>query len=306
MIRLMLIMAFATAIMAAPSDQPRDQGESLCRFILHHYTVSPQTEAEVNLVVAKAIRQHEELFGFQLPRDFHVTIRIFGRYDDYERFAETNHHSVGMASARVSTNLAGYYSRATKEVVTWKPPHPDLLGNYLLHECSHAIMNAHFHRIPIWLSEGCAEYFASPHYMQHADDVNSLKYRWARLSLWLREKELPPLGEFLDLDEVEWHKLNTERAYTVSWSVFQLLMSTPQNRQLTRELMQELQGSWRMKMDCTGFLDQHYPGGTKRLEQNWHAWIQQAAPRVLGPHMEQILKAVADDSAANGKGASHQ
>jgi len=124
-----------------------------------------------------------------------VRIRIFGTFEDYSRYASTNHHGFEHESLSIS-NLAGYYSQRDNEVVTWRQRDPTYLANNILHECSHAIMHQQFRVLPIWLDEGCAVYFSFPVFMRDAADDRRLKYQWHELKKWMDGGSLPDLRNF--------------------------------------------------------------------------------------------------------------
>jgi hypothetical protein len=136
-------------------------------------------------------------------------------------------------------------------------------------------MDAHFDFAPIWLLEGCAEYFAYPKDMQDARDVRNLRTRWGLLNLWLQDSKLTPLPTFLNYRQRDWDKLDIDRAYITSWSVFQFLASTEANRAITRRLITASGALWRSAAEnnCAAELEASYPGGLKKLEADWHGWI---------------------------------
>ncbi len=258
------------------------KGNGICQFAVYKYLLTPQTETSINQVVVKLLKQHSEVFGFQPDPLFRVRIRIFGQFEDYQQFAVSNKLiSVSNGLQLNITNLAGFYSPATREVVTWRQRRPTYLANNIMHESSHAIMHGHFRRIPQWLLEGSGSYFSFPRLMQDPDDVNSLRYRWAKLDAWLTNKTLPALPNFVSLDWAGWHRMAPECANTVSWSIFQFLMSTPQQQQMMRTLLREMQGRGVTDADCSKMLNDVYPGGIQRMEQNWHNWIRQNSRKIL-------------------------
>src|SRR5881409_2169581 len=129
-----------------------------------------------------------------------------------------------------------------KELVTWRQHIHSNFGNVLLHESSHAIMDAHFRGTPQWLLEGCAEYFAYPPDMQDAGDKKRLRIRWGLLNLWLRDGNLAPLPTFVNLKQSDWDKLDIDRVYITSWSIFQYLVNSETNRAVTRALLTTRRG----------------------------------------------------------------
>src|SRR5262249_30174664 len=111
-----------SAAAAERDDEPptKYQGVGLCQFALKDYTLSPPIEKSINQVVKRLLDQHQATFKFSPRPDFRLHMRIFGKFEDYAAFT-TNHgvHVPGLSRAGL-TNLAGYYSRQTKELVTWR------------------------------------------------------------------------------------------------------------------------------------------------------------------------------------------
>jgi hypothetical protein len=277
------------------ADEGDDEfkGQGLCHFALHEYQLSARTEAAMNRVVSEALKKHEKLFAFKAAEDFHVRVRIFGRFADYEQYTRTNRHAQQFVKNMQSlTNLGGYYSQREQQVVTWRQQHPSHLANTLLHEASHAILHSAFRRVPIWLSEGSATYFAYPRGIQDDRDVGSLQYRWAKLNVLLRAKQLPAPRAILNWTDEEWMRQDPVLTYTVAWSLFQLMMSTPQRQEGLQQYLREIQRLRRREVDLAEVFAPHYTGGLVQLEKDWHGWIARGGAKVLGPEMDELLKQV--------------
>lgn len=266
----------------ADNATPGFYGDGLCRFAFQEYAMPKANRDKVNFIVADLLKRHEEAFNFTASPDLHVRIRIFGTFDGYRRYAITNHSGFEHENLSVS-NLAGYFSLRDNEVVTWRQRDPTYLANNILHECSHAIMHQQFRELPIWLDEGCAVYFSFPAYMRDEHDDLILKSRWYELRKWLTEGSLPDLGKFLDLNPQEFRLQDPSKTYPVSWSIFQLLMSTPENRRALNALVLEFQKPGLKPPDCAEFLNKSYPGGLARMDKDWRAWIARGAANLLGP-----------------------
>lgn len=251
------------------------KGSGRCRFAVHGFALSPQTERAVNDSVQQLIDRHRAVFGFQPRFDFRPHIRVFGRYDDYTNATFslywTNAADRSVLQGRPFT-VAGFYTSATKEIVTWQQQMPGFLGTTLLHEASHAIMDAHYQDVPLWLMEGAADYFAFALHPPGELHRQVLRHRWTQLNLWLGESSLLPLESLLNADAPTFKAMDPEKAYTTSWSLFQLLMSSDANRRMMIALLYERQ-SPNESFDCARQVARLYPGGVKRLEQAWHAWI---------------------------------
>ena len=287
-------LALITAIGATPRGYAADsfQGIGLCRFLLVDYALPPATEASVNQVVTDSLHKQEAVFGFKASPDFHVKVRIYGRFADFESYTRTNRLAQQLVqNTRSLTNLGGYYAHRNRQIVTWRQRHPSDLANTLLHESCHAILDSAFRRIPIWLAEGSATYFAYPHHLQDDRDVGTIHYRWAKLNVMLRDNQLMTSKSLLNLSETEWMKLDPGVSYTMAWSMFQLLMSTPARQEALRRYVRELQTAER-EADGAGVMEGIYPGGVTQLDKDWHDWIAKAGARVLGKDMEEMMKRV--------------
>jgi hypothetical protein len=276
-----LAFLFPLALLADASA-PVFQGAGLCRFILHRYYLSRENEDKINFIVADLLKRHEEAFNFTASPDLHVRIRIFGRFEDYSRFASTNGTFENKNALASLSNLAGYYSVHDREVVTWRQSDPTYLANNILHECSHAIMHQEFRALPIWLDEGCAVYFQFPAFMRSTNAQERLEYQWYELKKWLDEGSLPDLQKFLNLTPPEFRALPPERTYPISWSLFQFLMGTDERRKAMNEMIREYQMQNPFTVDCARLLGASYPGGITKMEKDWHAWIARGAAGVLG------------------------
>jgi hypothetical protein len=219
-------------------------------------------------------------------------MRMFGRYADYTnatfRLYWTNAADQRALQGRPFT-VAGFYTSATKEIVTWQQQVPGFLGTTLLHEASHAIMDGHYEDVPLWMMEGAADYFAFALHPPGELHSQMLRRRWAQLNVWLRENSLLPLESLLDADAATFKAMDPEQAYTTSWSLFQMLMSSEPNRRVMITALNERQGS-REPLECTEQMARLYPGGLKRLESAWHAWIVAGASATNAPAKKPAAK----------------
>jgi len=115
------------------------------------------------------------------------------------------------------------------------------------------------------------------------------------LNVLLRAKQLPSPRTVLNWKEDEWLNLDPGLTYTVGWSMFQLLMSTPQKQEGLQKYLRELQRLPRRQTgqtDLAAVFAPIYAGGIEQLEKDWHAWIAKGGARVLGPEMDELLKQV--------------
>ena len=268
------------------------KGSGRCQFAAHGFTLTAQTENAVNDSVQQLLDRHRAAFGFRPRLDFRLRMRVFGRYADYTNATFslywTNAADQRALQGRPFT-VAGFYTSATKEIVTWQQQMPGFLGTTLLHEASHAIMDAHYQDVPLWLMEGAADYFAFA--LHPPGEVNRqwLRHRWTQLHLWLGESSLLPLETLLNADATAFKAMDPEKAYTSSWSLFQLLMSSDANRRMMITLLNERQNS-NEYLDCVKQMARLHPGGLVRLEAAWHAWIVAGASATNAPAARPVTK----------------
>ena len=276
---------------ALPLSDKDFKGTGRCQFAAHGFVLPAATERGINDSVQKLLERHETAFGFQTRPGFHLRIRVFARFEDYTNATLslyfTNAMEQRMFAGRMM-NVAGFYAPQTKEIVTWRQQLPGVLGNTLLHEASHAIMDAHYDDVPLWLMEGSAEYFALVLYPLDELHQFLLRDRWTSLNRWLKENKLLPLATLLNADGAAFHQLDQEKAYAMSWSLFQLFMSPEVNRRAMLGLLHERQVPYRRKLDSAEQMARLYPGGLPRLEADWHARIRAGAGITNSPNVKYI------------------
>jgi hypothetical protein len=277
----LILFGASYSALGADNDTPGFGGEGLCRFAAVQYWLPKTNQDSINLIVGDLLRRHEAAFHFTASTNVHVRIRIFGTFESYRDFAVSNHVILEQDKLSIS-NLAGFYSPEKNEVVTWRQRDPAFLANNILHECSHAIMHAQFETLPIWLDEGCAVYFSYPTYMRTQKDERALLGQWYALRRWQKEGALPDLREFLDIDPLEFRQLDPQLSYPVSWSLFQLFMSSPQNQLALNEMMLAYQRPGPRPPAPSRLLDKYYPGGVAKMEKDWREWIKRGAAQMLG------------------------
>lgn len=280
-----LLAGFLATCGPAPAARAEDatpgfKGDGLCRFALHHYVLPKANEDKINYIVGDLLRRHEEAFHFTASTNMHVRIHIFGTFEGFRDFAEKSRSGFGRETPALS-QIAGFFMEPEDEVVTWRQSDPTRLANNILHECSHAIMHQQFRTLPIWLDEGCAVYFSYPTYMRDEHDELALRSRWYELAVRLRDGSLPDLRQFLDISRPAFQIGDPAKMYPFSWSIFQLLMSSPEKRQAMNEMILAYQKPG-VPPDCAELLNRFYPGGLAQMGQDWRVWIARGAASLLG------------------------
>lgn len=151
------------------------------------------------------------------PKVERVRILLFREEADYKK--EGGHDgTIGFYDGRRRLVLlrADYFLSPPSAQPTRLRPRPN--ENLLVHELVHTSMDGILRRVPPWLREGTAEYFASAHkgngwYTFHDIDT-SIRDRIRRAAQPDKSGRvtLPSVGSLLDLDSREWLK-----ACSVTW-----------------------------------------------------------------------------------------
>lgn len=262
------------------------KGSGICQLAVHGFAFPAQSEKAINDSVRQLLERHRVALGFVPHAGFRLRMRVFGNYADYTNATFslywTNAEDRRALQGR-PFNVAGFYTSTTKEIVTWRQQLPGFLGTTLLHEAGHAIMDAHYENVPAWLMEGSADYFAFALHPPGEVQQRILHRRWTRLNEWLRDRSLLPLKKLVDSSNADFKDLDPEKAYTTSWSLFQLLMSSGNDRQMVLALLAEREGLTAPPSDCSEQIGRLRPGGLARLETAWHAWIVAGAAATNAP-----------------------
>ena len=273
-----------------PPSESDFKGVGLCRFAAHGFAMTAQTETAINESVRKLLERHQTAFKFNRRPDFRLRMRVFGSYEDYTnatfRFYWTNAADLRALEGR-PFKVAGFYTSATKEIVTWRQQMPGFLGTTLLHEAGHAIMDAHYEHVPLWMLEGSAEYFAFALHPPSELHQRVLRQRWTRLKEWLRDGTFLSISSLLKADSAEFKSLDPEKAYVMSWSIFQFLMSSDANQRMMLSVLHEWQNTEREPPDSVRQIERLYPGGLKAFEASWHRWINLVSATQKTPDGEQ-------------------
>jgi len=241
------------------------RGSGLCRFALHDFVLSPQMEATINGGVAQVIALHKGTFGITNLPPITINIRLFGRFEAFKAYESRQLKGVRVWSG-------GAYLGSRREAVTWKGTRQEKFLQTVYHECTHAIVHEAIGVTPFWFNEGSAEYFSKVLVSRTgiAGEV------W-REGVWpckrmIRENRLPRLETILSYTDSNWAFAKQHEVYAVSWSVIHFLTASPTRKQVLQKFVRRL-------VEAGGYLDSKetfgklYPGGIKKMEQEWRAWL---------------------------------
>jgi hypothetical protein len=166
-----------------------------------------------------------DLFGFKLQRDFTGSVYFFKSRDEFREYAKKD-------SPYFKEWWGGYYSPPERRIVVYNEGrlHPESMTETLYHEMTHHAAHIVFgeYQIPIWLSEGIAEYFAWKVYHRN-DEAGFCESRRYEKETLLKARANKKAFSFADLIKYEYKDLNEGDKQTIfyaeSWSLLEFLLS---------------------------------------------------------------------------------
>lgn len=212
-----------------------------------------------------ALRQvyHDTLGYARAPE-----VRLKGRYFCSESAYEAYKQRLGASSV----SGTGFFSPHHQEIVVMsRAPHQG--RQTLMHEASHALLRSQKAAYSKWLNEGLAEYFEGASWDDHTGfKIQPQQVKDNRIKSLYRKGQLPALTAYLKLSDGQWQSMQSPVpvASTIAWSLVYFLMETPEHHGVIRALIADQQAG----VSSLESVAQHYAGGVRQLEQDWHRFIQ--------------------------------
>jgi len=244
------------------------RGNGICRFAVQDYPLTPQMEGTINAGVTKLITLHKSVFGLTNPLPRTVNVRIFGTYEGFKLYHVTH-------ATKLPIWADSFYLPEENEIVASKKSKPAKLLQSIYHEATHAILSKAVGYPPLWFNEGSAEYFSKIMVAQTGIGQEVFREGFGPCKIMLRQNRLPALETVLRYDAGDWPATRQHEVYAVSWSVVQFLTTSQARTEVLRKFVQRLQ-EYRGNLDSLETLDKLYPGGLKKMEEEWRAWLVSA------------------------------
>jgi hypothetical protein len=202
------------------------------------------------------------LLGEQKLRQSRIEVLLIGGPDRFDAY----HAKASPGSKRVN----GFYDMGRNlAIVKFDPANQTQALRSSFHEISHLVTAGHLGRTPPWLTEGLAEYFET---MQVKDQTGAIYPNQAHINL-LKKTPLPSLKEYLSIDRPEWHGAERDRNYAIAWSLINFLLQGAPGMYALQQVIQQAEANFCQPFSVVDALDQAYPGGLERLEQDWRKWL---------------------------------
>ncbi len=134
----------------------------------------------------------------------------------------------------------GLYSTRSKQIAAWNQPDAVALANVLRQQVAHRYLDLLIgERIPRWLGEALAQYFAWE--LQAADDTSATTLVMGEMGAGLAGKELPTMYEVAMATDEEFMS-DAPRNFSMAWGIVRLFHGGPDKPDsIIRELLAVLQ-----------------------------------------------------------------
>lgn len=262
------LLSYAAGITAAAQPVTYDAGG--CVFDLYDYELTTPIKNAILFGVDKILDTYKNTFGFPYPDNFKVKVTIIS---DKKEFLDHQKKHVGKVISQT-----GYYHGFNRETVVWKNTSTKEMLAVLFHEASHMILGRRIPWIPMWLSEGLAEYFEGLNVVGEKKRVNLQKNRHDWIKLWAEVGFPMEIDKYVNLTHDQWQeffKKDSNASYTIGYSLVYYMMSSSRTQQILKQLL------WQMlifgpQADSVQTIENYYPGGFRRFEKHWRQWIPRA------------------------------
>lgn len=249
--------------------KPYTGTEVVININLHEYQLSPASENKMNRHVTAIYETYSRWFGWVPNPTQPINIKIFGKYQGFEKYQQDRHYRYVMNRS--------HFSRRYNEVVMLGTEFSEATLGILFHESSHAIMHMEAKHMPKWINEGLAEVFSFVGFV--GDEVRvGYNKEWVEIIKHkLREGSLQNFSNYLNISNNAWIRepANVERSfYTVAWSMMRFLVSSQGGIDALRKVIKVCK-----QLACStggrlnGMFERVYPGGNNALDAEWREWI---------------------------------
>ncbi len=262
------LLFYAAGITAAAQPVTYDAG--VCVFNLYDYELTNPIEKAILFGVSKILDTYKNTFGFPYPDEFKVKVTIIS---DKKEFLDYQKKRIGKVISQT-----GYYSGAERETVVWKNTSTKEMLAVLFHEASHMILSRRIPWVPMWLSEGLAEYFEGLNVIGEKKRVNLQENRHSWIKVWAEVGFPMEIDKYISLTYDQWQeffKKDPNASYTIGYSLVYYMMSSSRTQQVLKRFLWQIQ-MFGPQADSVQTIADYYPGGFKRFEKHWRSWIPRA------------------------------
>ncbi len=237
---------------------------------LVNYQLDPGEYRKIRNGVGGIYQAYSRWFDWPQAPNRPVVIKIFGKFDEFERYQEKENN--GHSTTR------SHYSPYRKEIVMLGTEFKGATMAVLFHESSHAVLAMTLPTTPNWINEGLAECFESIEVKDKNIQLRLSPARIEKIKHKLREGSLLPLEQYLGISNTQWRGSSARvenTYYLVAWSVMSSLLSTQRGIDTLRLVLSDMRSLGRSReRGLLEMFNSGYPGGIKKLDRDWRMWIE--------------------------------
>ncbi|MBL4844100.1 MAG: DUF1570 domain-containing protein [Planctomycetes bacterium] len=204
-----------------------------------------------------------------------VGVRVFRTREDFDRYARET-------GTGISSGVVGYYRLDVKEIVLYYDPNaPESTLDTLFHEGTHLFchlaLGEQFYKLPHWVSEGIAEYFAPSQLDRNKKDLRHGLPAYDRLRYARRilKGQRPSLrGDLLGV--TDYGSFGAAR-YSLAWTLVHMLLEKPKlgsKRPKYRERFLRYWSAVTAGEDSVKAFEKII-GPIDRIEEEWYTYIEE-------------------------------
>ncbi|WP_281649072.1 DUF4124 domain-containing protein [Parendozoicomonas sp. Alg238-R29] len=203
-------------------------------------------------------------------RQIDLNVKVFASRQAYQSYAN-------QVAPSISKWSAGFYSSRINTAAVHHDGRDERTHQVARHESTHVIMSGLFGSMPIWFTEGMAEYFE---HMKITGQAKIIEPDREQMAL-LQKLSLPHLQHWFDQAGNWYNPQNRNENYAIAWSVIHFLMQDNQRKQVLANYMKDLGKDLCREVSAAEFFAREYPGGLRRMTQDWQRWVSHGA---ASPH----------------------
>ncbi len=199
----------------------------------------------------------------------HLDMKIFTNKSSFQAYRRQKTNNL-------SNPISGFYIPLENAIAVWHDGDDLYAQQVALHEATHAFQSKNLGVIPGWLAEGMAEYFENMTVEGNAKTVQVSRY-WVQY--FQSNHSYIPLSRLLTSDYRAWKGPQAASYYGNAWA-FVYFMMLPENRSLMGEYLAHVSKDKCDEPpvnDSIVFFEKNYPGGMRRLQNNWLSWLASPA-----------------------------
>lgn len=240
--------------------------------LTHECKLDPLMQSKIYRGIQFQYEFYAKYLGYDFSKDLVVRIRIFRDADTYRSYIDVNY-------PHIPKTWIGVYLSGVNEILVSLEKDEDAFYKNIFHETSHLLLTDKVKNCPNWLNEGLAEYFEFMNIENEEVVIPPQAVKDSRIKNWLNNQRMPDLLSSISMTNKEWNfndnVSESDEPRTLGWSVAYFMMSSQQGKECIKNLLIHLAKNSRDTQASIDAINESYPGGSKKLVDDWKQWIPQ-------------------------------